>query len=91
MNLSSYLADAARRLRESRSLDLFMELRYHELARMFPHDVFSVGQASLDFFDRALANLNGAPFDEPTKDGQPPPKPSEYEANYRRWIGAHQS
>lgn len=85
MTLHTYLTNAADRLRESRSIDLFLEMRYHELARLFPHDTFSVGQASLDFFDTALAHLNGEPFAK--GDGEP----SIYEMNYRKWIKSYKT
>lgn len=83
MNLSTYLADAINRLRKTPSIDLFIDLRYYELGKLFPHDVFAVAQASADFFDEALSHLNGQPFDK--TDGEP----SLYEANYRRWIIKH--
>ncbi len=83
MILAVYLLSCARRLRENPSLDLFISLRYHELGEAFPHDTFSVGQATLDFFEVALSHLGGQPF--AATNG----KPSTYEANYRRWIQAH--
>jgi hypothetical protein len=85
MSLRDFLLQAHSRLHHERSLDLFLHLRYRELGHLFPHGVFSVGQASLDFFDTALAHLNGAPFDDSKE------KPSEYEMNYRRWILSHRA
>jgi hypothetical protein len=84
-HLSGFLADAAFEVEHepvATRIARFIELRYHTLSRLFPHDVFSVGQASLDFFDKALTHVEGAPFDEIHGGG----KPSVYEANYRSWI-----
>lgn len=83
MNLAIYLLGCARRLRENPSLDLFLDLRYRALGEAFPHDTFSVAQATPDFFDVAISHLGGQPFAK--TDG----KPSAYEANYRRWIELH--
>lgn len=63
-------------------IDRFIDLRYKVLADQFPHGIFSVGQASLDFFEKALGHLDGQPFDKIDE-------PSSYEMNYRRWIGSH--
>lgn len=60
----------------------FVRLRYDVLGRLFPHDVFSVGQGTPDFFPRLLAHLDGAPFD-------PIENPSTYETSYRRWVRGH--
>lgn len=85
MILAVYLLNCAHKLRDNPGirLDLFLDLRYRDLALAFPHDTFSVGQASLDFFDVALSHMGGQPFDK--TDGPP----SIYEMNYRRWIEAH--
>jgi hypothetical protein len=87
MTLAAYLINCSQKLRDNPSiaLDLFLDLRYRELRALFPHDTFSVGQASLDFFDTALAHLNGVPFAK--TEGEP----SVYEANYRRWIVKHRA
>jgi len=85
MILATHLRSCIDRLRENPSLDLFLDLRYRELRALFPHDTFSVGQASLDFFDTAVAHLNGVPFAK--TEGEP----SVYEANYRRWIVKHRA
>jgi hypothetical protein len=61
------------------SLSEFMELRYWVLYRAFPHDIFSVGQGTTDFFQRLLSHLDGAPFEKMEN-------PSVYEMNYRRWV-----
>ncbi len=64
------------------SIDEFIELRYYVLGRLFPHDTFSVGQGTMDFFQRLHGHLNGEPFEKMDK-------PSEYEMNYRRWVEGH--
>lgn len=88
MTLAVYLLLCARRLHDLRgtpvlALDLFLQMRYHDLGQAFPHDTFSVGQATLDFFDVAVGHLGGQPF------GKTDGPPSIYEANYRRWIEMH--
>ena len=86
MDLHFFCVEAIAKLRGSpNALDLFLDLRYHQMGRLFPHDIFSVAQANLDFFERVLAHLGGEPY--PKSDE----KPSIYEMNYRRWIQSHQS
>lgn len=83
--LGSFLREATAKIKQSEDkLATFIELRYYIMARLSPHDTFSVGQATLDFFETALAHLEGASF------GGNDSEQSEYEKNYRRWIRAHQ-
>lgn len=79
-SLDSFLCAA---IAEKPSLDRFIDLRYSTLARQFPHDTFSVAQATPDFFEVALKHLRGGSFAGDDKDQ------SVYEMNYRRWIRKH--
>lgn len=73
---------AERMARSDLTLDEFLQARYRELGLRFPHPVFSVNQATTDFFPRLLMHLNGGEFDKLQE-------VSEYEANYRRWVKSH--
>ncbi len=84
MSLSAYLAECIAALKAAPSIDLFIRLRYYDLIARYPHGIFSVGQAHISFFDKALAHLHGAPFDSMYQ-------PSVYEMNYRRWIEANRA
>lgn len=87
-HLSGFLSDASFDVEHepiSTRIDRFIDLRYHTLARLFPHDTFSVAQGSLDFFSVALAHVEGTHFTGDDKDQ------STYEMNYRRWIRSHYS
>jgi len=80
--LDSFLCAA---IAEKPSLDRFIDLRYSILAHQFPHETFSVAQATLDFFEVALKHLRGEAFSGDDKDQ------SVYEMNYRRWIRKHRN
>ncbi len=65
------------------SLDRFIELRYHIMSRECPHGVFSVEQASMDFFDVAYNHIMGL---TPLPTGSKERPLSEYDKNYIAWI-----
>jgi len=57
----------------------FYKLRYWELADRFPHKVFTVGEATLDFFSITMGYLQGAKL----------PKNEDKSENYLNWIKSH--
>lgn len=77
MKLSEYCAICAEKLRNNRNYSAFIEIRYYEMSKLFPHKPFSVDQGTDDFFEITLDYLNGAEFPEYT---------SEYHTNYFNWI-----
>lgn len=98
--LLSFCESAARELDSLFSCDphaairRFMELRYDVVHEHFRFDhikpslnlVFSVAQATPDFFERSLRLITGEePM--PTEDSLGRPL-SEYDVNYLRWIEA---
>ncbi len=64
-------------------LRTFMVLRYDDLGRRFPHAVFSVGEATLDFFERTTRYL--------LREEDLPKPQSEYERHYVDWLRSHMS
>ncbi len=60
----------------------FYKLRYWELADKFPHKVFTVGEATLDFFIVTANYLQGAKL--PKNEDK-----SEYLENYLNWVKQH--
>ncbi len=60
----------------------FYKLRYWELTDRFPHKVFTVGEATLDFFIVTANYLQGAKL--PKNEDK-----SEYLENYLNWIKQH--
>ena len=67
----------------------FLRLRYDEMGRLFPHDVFSVQEATPDFFAETVRYLTA---DIP--DNRPGIKPEDakhdiYWRRYRDWMIAN--
>jgi hypothetical protein len=60
----------------------FIELRYAVMSDLFPHGVFTVEEATLEFFDRAIRHsIHQDPL---------PEVKSEWSRNYVEWIKKHQ-
>ena len=59
----------------------FMRLRYDVMSKQFPHDVFSVEQATLDFFEKTLDILNGSVTVTKEEENK-----SKYTKNYYEWC-----
>ena len=83
---SSFLRAAIARLQEEPTAVTLFDLRYTLLAKLFPHQTFSVNQCSFSFFEDTLNLLTGATPFPPEKD-----QGSEYQRNYYKWIKSHQS
>ncbi len=66
-------------------LKLFLRFRYDIMSQFYPHRAFSVGQATLDFFETAHGHIQG---DLPLPSGEE--AKSEYVRNYIAWIKAAQ-
>lgn len=86
LSVTGFVAWAARILRTCPPQDrlrLFLRFRYDIMHQFYPHGVFSVGQASLDFFELAHGHIDGSlplPAGEEAK--------SEYVRNYIAWVKA---
>ncbi len=67
-------------------LGLFIALRYDVLNRVYPHETFSAGEATLSFFPDTLAYITGAtPIPETKPDDRP------FKANYLDWCRTHRA
>lgn len=65
---------------------LFLHLRYDEMARLFPHEPFSVNEAGFDFFTNTLEFVkNGVPQNRPGSRSEDA-KFDIYWKRYRDWI-----
>lgn len=83
MGICQYVREALKEMQAGASLERFLELRYWNMAKACPHGVFSVEQASLDFFDVAHRHIMGT---EPLPVGTKDRPLSEYDKNYIAWI-----
>ena len=68
----------------------FLRLRYDEMSRLFPHEVFSVQEATPDFFSETIRYLISE-----IPDTRPGVKPEDakhdiYWRRYRDWMKASQ-
>jgi hypothetical protein len=72
--------------RSDDKLIAFLRLRYDELSQRFPHEVFSVQEATPDFFSTTIQYLTtGAPLNRPG--GKPEDaKHDIYWRRYREWL-----
>jgi hypothetical protein len=81
--LCAFLHCAAEEVARGCSTVRFMELRYDELNRRFPHPPFSTQEAENAFFAKTLAYVSGAEeIPLSTNDDRP------YRSNYLEWCRA---
>ena len=78
-------------MKNGATLDRFIELRYHTMSKECPHGVFTVGQASIDFFDMAHKHIMGEePYPLPEANGSTRSL-TEFDKHYINWIKQAQS
>ena len=65
-------------------LSAFLHWRYDRLNREHPHAIFSVGEATPEFFGQTLAYVVGV---EPIPETKPDDRP--FRANYLDWCRKH--
>lgn len=79
MKLIQWLRGAIKRLEASNDkISTFLQLRYDEMNRLFPHDTFGNDRVTLSFFEDTISDLNDIHLKISSD--------SLYEANYKRWI-----
>lgn len=83
----TWLRKAAQEVESSNNkLDTFLRLRYDEMSRLFPHKVFSVQEATPDFFaETARYLIVGIPETRPNIKSEDA-KHDVYWQRYRDWM-----
>ncbi len=90
LSLSDWLDTAIIMLSIGYTPALFVELRYDRMNRFYPHGVFSVNEATPEFFRETLDHLVGDNHIADRRPGNALTGAADpYWVSYRDWVRAH--